>query len=263
MKSPFFSIIFSILSLASCEKSKYNAFPESKSDANVFLTDSVKVTDSISANKTVSLAYHAQVLVFPAIKNRTLLDSIYTVSDISLREYTAENLRKELNRQKDKFYTQTKTSLEDWSPEFKQTWEQHSYMKLFSTLHHFMIVQYTSDGYTGGAHGYYNEIYKIFDRKKNSTIHLHDVIKNQDKEIWGKILMDHFLKDDVGKGQSEMLLVNRIPLNTNFYFDPNNLYFLYNQYEITAYAAGPVLIKVPFTDIKPFLTTEFKTELGL
>ena len=75
--------------------------------------------------------------------------------------------------------------------------------------------------------------------------------------------MDNFLKNDLENGQAQMLLVEDIPLNDNFYFDKDNLYFLYNQYEITAYAAGPVLIKIPFSTVKPLMKPEMKTRLGL
>jgi hypothetical protein len=75
--------------------------------------------------------------------------------------------------------------------------------------------------------------------------------------------MDNFLKNDAGKGQSEMLLVKEISPNNNFYFDKENLYFLYNQYEITAYAAGPVLIKIPFSDIKLMVKPEFLKRIAV
>ncbi|MCB4235346.1 RsiV family protein [Kaistella anthropi] len=127
----------------------------------------------------------------------------------------------------------------------------------------FITIQYTASGYTGGAHGYYNEIYKVFDLKTNKTLQLSDILKVQDAEIWSRILMDHFLKNDLEKGQAAALLVKEIPLNNNFYFDKEYLYFLYNQYEIAAYAAGSVLIKIPLSEIKPFLNDEFKTRLKL
>src|SRR5690606_22978406 len=139
----------------------------------------------------------------------------------------------------------------------------NSAMKLFSKSDDFLTVQYTSDGYTGGAHGYYNELYKVFDSKTNKTLQLADVIKDQDATIWGRILMAHFLKNDLERNQAQMLLVKQIPLNTNFYFDAENLYFLYNQYEIAAYAAGPVLIQIPFTEIKPLLDSAFRQRLNL
>jgi len=263
MKNLFFLFTIIIFALTSCEKSKNNQDTLKTSAPNIFATDSVKVADSISVNKMLSLAFQSSVLVFPNIKNKTLLDSIYAVKNIALSDYSASNLQKEINGQKEKFYTETKLSLNDFSPEFKQNWEQHSYMKLFSTLNDFMIIQYTDDGYTGGAHGYYNEIYKVFDTKKNQTLQLKSIVENPENKIWTKILMANYLKTDVGNGNAELLLVDEIPLNNNFYFDKENLYFLYNQYEIAPYAAGPVIIKIPFSEIKPFLTPEFKTEVGI
>ena len=263
MKNLFFLFTIIIFALTSCEKSKNNQDAEKTIAPNVFAIDSVKLADSITVNKKLSLAFHAQVLVFPSIKNKTLMDSIYSVVDISLPEYAAENLRNALNVQKEKFYTETKLSLNDFSPDFKQNWEQHSYMKLFSTLNDFMIIQYTDDGYTGGAHGYYNEMYKVFDTKKNQTLQVKNIIKNPENKIWAKILLANYLKTEVANGNAELLLVDEIPLNNNFYFDKENLYFLYNQYEIAPYAAGPVIIKIPFIEIKSFLTPEFRTELGI
>ena len=126
-----------------------------------------------------------------------------------------------------------------------------------------LTIKYSGDGFTGGAHGYYYEFYKVFDLQTKKTLQLADVLSDKNPKIWSKILMDHFLKNDLENGQSEMLLVKEIPLNDNFYFDQDHLYFLYNQYEITAYAAGPVLIKVPFSAIQTILKSEFKKRLGI
>ena len=263
-----FSSLFLLLFL-SCSKTDKSTSadtkkPESnKTVINIYKMDSVKIDDSLKIDKNLTAGFRAKVLVFQNIKNKTLLDSMYSPANIKLKDYSKANLLTELNVQKQTFYEGTKESLKDWKPDFEQTWEQNSDMKLFSTLDDFMILQYISDGFTGGAHGYYNEIYKVFDVKSNKTVQLSEVLKVKDAQIWGRILMDHFLKNDLEKGQAQMLLVKEIPLNNNFYFDRENLYFLYNQYEIAAYAAGPVLIKVPFSEIKPFLSSEFKNKMNL
>ena len=259
------ALIFAIIS---CSK-KENSISESslKVDSattatQIFATDSVKVDDSLKT-ENLTTAFQSKVLVFPNISNKTVLDSVYSATNIKLDSYTKDQLLQELKKQQNDFYEASKESLAEWKPDFEQTWEQNSDMKLFSTLGDFMTIQYLSSGYTGGAHGYYNEIYKVFDVKTNKTIQRSDILKVQDSDIWSRILMDHFLKNDLENGQAEMLLVKEIPLNNNFYFDKENLYFLYNQYEIAAYAAGPVLIKVPLSEIKPFLTDEFKNKLKL
>lgn len=262
--------IFSVLLLVFSACSEKKPLPENPQETksvtpakDIFANDSVWVDDSLKLGENVMAKFKIKSLVFANITDKTLLDSIYATQNIKAEDYSKKGLLAALESQKTEFYEGTKESLKDWSPEFPQTWEQNSAMKLFSKSDDFLTVQYTSDGYTGGAHGYYNELYKVFDIKTNKTLQLADVIKDQDATIWGRILMAHFLKNDLERNQAQMLLVKQIPLNTNFYFDAENLYFLYNQYEIAAYAAGPVLIQIPFTEIKPLLDPAFRQRLNL
>lgn len=229
----------------------------------IFAIDSVKVNDSLKVDENLTTAFQSKVLVFPNISNKTVLDSVYSPMNIKLESYSKDQILEALEKQKTDFFQNSKENITEWKPDFEQTWDQTSDMKLFSKMDDFITIQYTASGYTGGAHGYYNEIYKVFDLKTNKSLQLSDILKVQDAEIWSRILMDHFLKNDLEKGQAAALLVKEIPLNNNFYFDKEYLYFLYNQYEIAAYAAGPVLIKIPLSEIKPFLNDEFKTKLKL
>ncbi|WP_027376331.1 DUF3298 and DUF4163 domain-containing protein [Kaistella palustris] len=228
-----------------------------------FVVDSVKINDSLALNPNLTASFEKSLLVFPTVKNKALLDSIYARENIHAENFTKADLLAAAENQKEKFYTDTRKSLAQYTPVSKQIWSNSSRMKVFSNDRNILTIKYSGDGFTGGAHGYYYEFYKVFDLQKNKTIHLSDIIKVQNQKIWGRILMDNFLNNDLEKGQSKMLLVKEIPLTENFYFDAENLYFLYNQYEITAYAAGTVLIKVPLTDIKPFLTADFKKKLDL
>ncbi|QOW09275.1 DUF3298 domain-containing protein [Kaistella flava (ex Peng et al. 2021)] len=261
------SILFSI-AFVSCDKTKTSA--ESLKDkgeqitkADHFSADSIKVNDSLKIDKNLTLHFQSKILAFPTIKNKALLDSIYAPKKIHLADYSKTNLTAALDQKKQEFFDEEKESLKDYKPEFAQNWDNNSHMKVFSKENDFLTIQYTGDGYTGGAHGYYYENYKVFDLKNNKTVHLEDIVSNQDSKIWNPILMDNFTQNDGDKGQVEMLLVNEIPLNNNFYFDKEYLYFLYNQYEITAYAAGTVLIKIPLSDIKPLLADEFIRRQGL
>ena len=261
--------VISILSFLSCtEKQKpvsnQAVSQVAKTDSlDLMKMDSVRVQDSSKVLKYLTLSFDSKVLVFPLIKNKLLADSIYAPTNIKLADYSNQNILQALHLQKEKFYKENTENTTDWKPDFAQTWTQNSDMNLFSKLNNFMILQYKSNGFTGGAHGYYNEIYKVFNLGNKTTLQLNQIIKKPADKIWSKILMNNFLNEDLDKGQAEMLLVKEIPLNNNFYFDQKNLYFLYNQYEITAYAAGPVLIKIPFTEVKPLLTSEFKAALNL
>ncbi len=228
-----------------------------------FKVDSVQVKDSIALTDSLILHYNKVVLSFEGIENKALLDSIYSQEKIRAANYSPAELKKAITADKENFYAENKESLKEWTPDFKQSWNKNSHMKILSEQNGYLTLKYYGDGFTGGAHGYYYEFYKVFDLEKNKTLQLADVLISQNADIWDRILMDNFLKNDLELGQSKMLLVKRIPLTRNFYFDNNNLYFLYNQYEIAAYAAGPVRIKVPFSDIKPILTAEIKNRLAL
>lgn len=236
---------------------------DSLKTAGKFEIDSVKIEDSLKIDANLTADFSSTVLVFPNITNKALLDSIYSREQIKLANYSKTDLQEELRHKKDQFYEDTKHSLTDWKPDFPQTWNSNSDMDVHSHENNLLTIVYTGEGYGGGAHGYYYEFYKVFDLKNNKTIQLSDVVLDAKSPLWSKILMDNFLKNDLDNGQAQMLLVKDIPLNDNFYFDKENLYFLYNQYEITAYAAGPVLIKIPFSTIKPLMKTEIKTRLGL
>lgn len=269
MKNFFAISIFLFFALISCNKEK--KIPEGTSRiteikdsiSEKLAIDSVQIDDSLKINENLTVAFQSKLLVFPQIKDSILLDSIYSKVEIHTSNYSKANLLKELQAKKSQFYQETKDGLKDWKPDFKQSWNNNSDMNIFSNKNDLLTIKYSGDGFTGGAHGYYYEFYKVFDLQTKKTLQLSDVLSDKNPKIWSKILMDHFLKNDLEKGQAEMLLVKEIPLIENFYLGDENLYFLYNQYEITAYAAGPVLIKVPFSAIKPLLKNQFKTRLGL
>lgn len=254
-----------ILCTACSPKTENEPVAENSSEikTETFKVDSMAIADSLKVSDSVTASFKMTTLIFPTFSDKMMLDSIYAGQNIKANTYTKDDLQRAIDELKNNYYRENKASLADWSPGFAQTWSQNSAMKIFSKADDMLTVIYLSDGYSGGAHGYYNEAYRVFDLKTNKQLSLNDVIKNQDAQVWARILMTHFLKNDLGVGQAEMLLVKEIPLNNNFYFDKNNLYFLYNQYEIAAYAAGPVLIQIPFAEIKPLLNPNFRNRLQL
>jgi len=269
MKKIWYAVPVLLLSLAACKKTTEVQHSGTGTDTVAVQkpefkeSDSVIFQDSVQLDKNLTALFESTVPTFDGTTDKSLLDSLYKPANLQLNGYSRSELEAGLKASAQQYYDDIKKNLADFKPTFHQTWNQSSHMKTFSREHDFLTIQYKFDGYSGGAHGYYNEIYKVFDLKNNKTLQLSDVVENQDSQVWSRILMDHFLKNDIGTGQSEMLLVKEIPLNNNFYFDNQNLYFLYNQYEIAAYAAGPILIKVPFSDIKPMLTQSFRERLSL
>ena len=256
--------LFTILSigalLASCSKTENkeininNSKNDSLKTEKTFVIDSVRVKDSLQVAKTLTLSFEKQVLVFPDITNQTILDSIYKPANIVAEDYSKKSLADILEKFKKE--SLKKDDSNDYMPEFKQTWDEVSEMKMVSKTDDLLTMKYSGSGYSGGAHGYYFENYKTFDLKKNKVISQNDIFKNPSDANWDKILRAHFKDQD----QLDMMIANKIVLNNNFFFDQNKITFVYNQYEITAYAAGVVYISMNFKDIKNQLKPEFVSQ---
>ncbi len=261
MKNLITILSFGVL-FFSCNKTENKNVSESpKSDSlvtkNEFAVDSIQVLDSLQVAKTLTLSFEKQVLVFPNISNKTILDSIYKPANITSSDYSKKALTDVLEKLKKESLKQDDSN--DYLPEFKQTWDEVSGMKLISHQNDVLTLQYSGSGYSGGAHGYYFENYKAFDLKNNKVISQTDIFKNPTDANWDKILKSHFDEPE----QKEMLLVDKVELNDNFYFDKDKITFVYNQYEITAYAAGVVYITLNFKDIKDQLKPEFVSQFNI
>lgn len=260
-------IHLSLISLIafSCNKTVHNdeKTTEVTTEPRPFTVDSLSVNDSTKINSKITATFKSNILTFPTLKNKVLLDSIYSIEKIRLVVYDSKNLLAALKNKQQNYFQQNTEDAKDFPMDFEQTWSENSNMKVFSQQNDFLTIKYTGDGFSGGAHGYYYEYYKVFDLKNQKTLQLADVLLSPDSDIWKRALWDNFIKNDSGKGQSEMLLVKEISPNNNFYFDQDYLYFLYNQYEIAAYAAGPILIRIPISDIKLMLKPEFKQRTGI
>lgn len=248
--------IFSLgILFLSCSKNenKTDSSDISQTSENKFVIDSLKVEDSVAISKTLTASFREQVLVFPSIEDKVLLDSIYAPANLKVASYDAASIETALKQSMQKYFMENKESSKDWSPDFQQTWNKSSSMKVFSHDGNLLTIKYFGDGFSGGAHGYYFENYKVFDLADKKVISTNDIFQNPKDIAWNEILMKNFTNKD----QKEMLLVDKIELNDNFYFDNQGITFVYNQYEITAYAAGVVNIHLKFNEIKDKLNSEF------
>lgn len=224
-----------------------------------FIVDSVQVHDSVLLNKILTADYSSTVLVFPTLSNKTLLDSIYAHENFNLGSYDKKELQSVLEQKKLEYFEETKESLKDYTPDFEQSWNSNSTMKVFSNQNSILTIRYTGDGYSGGAHGYYYEQYKNFNLKTNKTYQLNDVFSTIDAKTWEPVLLKKYLRDY----DEDLLFEKEIPLNSNFYFDEKSITFVYNQYEIGPYAAGVFYIKIPLAEISEYLDPQFKSEMNI
>lgn len=235
-----------------------------------FTVDSIKVNDSMKINEKLSVNYASKMLVFPTLKNKALLDSIY-YDKTGITDYSKQGLQTFLDRDKNDFYESVKADSKEWISDIQnpQTWEAGSFMKLISQTDDFLQIEYLHTSYEGGAHGNYSFDVRVFDLKNNKKLDLKD-ITTMPKARLEDLLMKNLNKISSGTTDSEgavknsdMLLVDVIPANKDFYFDDKNLYFHYSPYEIAAFAAGDIIIQVSWKELDGTINPEFKKRLKI
>lgn len=273
MKNKVVVILFSAAFLLSaCKKTESKAAvttTEIKSPEK-FTIDSLKVNDSLKINDKLSVNYTSKVLVFPSLKDKVLLDSIY-YDKTGITDYSKQGLQNFLDKDKTEFYASVKEDSKEWISDIQnpQTWEAGAFMKLISQNDDFLQIEYLHTSYQGGAHDNYSFDARVFDLKNNKKLNLKDIttmpkarleellMKNIDKIPSGTTDSDGPVKN------SDMLLVDVIPANKDFYFDDKNLYFHYSPYEIAAFAAGDIVIPVSWKELDGTINPEFKKRMKI
>lgn len=127
-----------------------------------------------------------------------------------------------------------------------------------------LIVDYTFYTYTGGAHGMYGNVYYCLDVDEQKLLRLQDVLQIDSSKMETILEKNFRAQYNIGtQPLSSVLFEDKISMTHNFYLNAKGIGFVYNPYDIAAYAMGPVNIFVPFSDIKPYLTQAIKTKLKI
>lgn len=235
-----------------------------------FIVDSVKVNDSINLNDSLKIKYTSKMLVFPTIKDKRLLDSIY-FGEKNIKDFSKNGIQALLEKNKNEYFNAAKKDSKDWLSDMKyaQEWYSDLGMNLKSNINEYIHIEYGWGSYEGGAHDNYGFSERVFDIKNNKKVELKD-ITSMPKDKLEALLMKNINKmnggatDENGEiNNSEMLLVEKIPVTGNFYFDDKNLYFHYSPYEITAFAAGDITIPISWQELNGTLTRQFKERMKI
>ncbi|NIF06417.1 DUF3298 domain-containing protein [Chryseobacterium sp. Tr-659] len=263
----------SFFAFTACKKNETAVPATAKAEnkiSNELMVDSVKVNDSTKITDSLKVNYTSKLLVFPSIKDKKLLDSIYFQND-KIKDFSKAGLQAYLDKEKNNYFTSLKNDNKDWVSDvtYAQNWYSSSHMNLISNTNNYMHIQYVGSGYEGGAHDNYGFSERVFDLKNSKKLELKDITSMPKSNI-ETILMKNIDKINSGTmdgdgevKNSEMLLVEKIPASDNFYFDDKNLYFHYSPYEIAAFAAGDITIPVSWEDLKGTLNAEFKERMKI
>ncbi|WP_415326559.1 RsiV family protein [Chryseobacterium sp. MMS23-Vi53] len=264
------SSLFAVSACNKPDKNIQNIDKVETAQPEKFVVDSVKIEDSTKIADSLSAQFDSKLLVFPTIKDKKLLDSIY-FNIKGNTDYSKQGLQKFLEKDKADYFKSVKNDSKDFISDirFSLEWYESSGMTMVSNKNDYMHIEYSWGSYSGGAHDNFGFSERVFDLKNNKKVELKDITSMSKKQL------ETLLKKNINKmnggatdengeiNNSDMLLEDIIPPTANFYFDDKNLYFHYSPYEITAFAAGDITIPISFEELKATLTPEFKKRMNI
>ena len=111
----------------------------------------------------------------------------------------------------------------------------------------------TDYSYTGGAHGMNTETNLVFDMKTGDQVLSEDIFTEESADILPGLLMKHVASAFDDPSGAEYLLVSEILPSDNLRITEDGITFIYNPYEIAAYAAGIIRITIPWDELQDIL----------
>lgn len=121
-----------------------------------------------------------------------------------------------------------------------------------------------SESYLGGAHGSYNVAYTNIDMRNGNVLKTKDIFTKGYEKTLNKLIEEkirkHFEMKPNESLQEGGLFENTVSFNDNFAITKEGIEFLYNQYEIAAYAMGVIEIKFSYKELEDILN---KSAIGM
>lgn len=121
-----------------------------------------------------------------------------------------------------------------------------------------LVYRINYNEYTGGAHGIYMTTYLNMDLTLMRPLRLDDIFVGEYTEpladlIWNQLMTENKVTtrealEDLGYGST-----GDITPTENFFLSEEGITFHYNVYDITPYAMGPVIVKIPFSMMEHLL----------
>lgn len=123
-----------------------------------------------------------------------------------------------------------------------------------------LSVGYGTYSYTGGAHGNHATILATYDLGQKKALTLNDVFLPKFEKTINNALNNAARRQfglKANEPLSNKLFGNSIESTPNFCITPKGILFLYNPYEIAAYAYGEIELFIPFSEVKSVVNPHF------
>ncbi|MDR2138918.1 MAG: DUF3298 and DUF4163 domain-containing protein [Tannerella sp.] len=115
--------------------------------------------------------------------------------------------------------------------------------------------------FSGGAHGAHSHLNRVIDLKTGRILSEKDLFIDDYRDDLAKIIVDNIAVSNSVDKVSELenlgfFSINEISPNENFYVDDTGITYTFNEYEIAAYAIGPVVVRLPYEQVRHLLRTD-------
>ena len=155
--------------------------------------------------------------------------------------------------------------LDDTTRYLSLNYENITNANLIYNDNNFAVLNLTNYYYTGGAHGMNTSGMMCYDFNEKKVIALKDIV-NIDSLSLQNLIEKQFRRTNNMKSNrplTDILFENKLPANENFYFTSKGIGFVYQPYEVAAYAYGVISVFVPFTELKQSINPAFAQRMGL
>ena len=178
-------------------------------------------------------------------KDKNLASILEEVQQEYISKLKSQNPKKDLkDRVNDEFDT--------------ANWDDSTKVNLFATTPTTVTLQEEKSGYSGGAHGYYSIYFLNIDKASYKNIELKELFLPDTNRSLHKIALyyyklSHNLPLNKPLSLSDNWFDDEFILASSFAITRYGLYFLYNQYEVKAYAYGVTKFFLPYEAIKDLI----------
>ncbi len=224
-----------------------------ENDTLTFRYDSVKVVSNnvIKSDENISADSTYALVSYPVFDNeelnKYLIRKVYDYYDEKEVPISYEDIASSFVRGYNGFFTENSGTM--------QTWYLDINIQVLRQRHNYIALKYTNSDYTGGAHGNASIYYLNYNPKTNQPITLDSLIQHDKKLELLKVAETIFRRHEKLSatedfGARYFFNDSKFALAQEFYVSEKGLEFIYNAYEIKAYAYGTTTLIIPFNELK-------------
>lgn len=241
--------LFVLLAFSACQNGKKGTGENvSSKDTLSYTYDSIKV---YSKNPNNLIDTPKASISFPVFKNDTLNQFIkrqvfnYFAEEEPITSY--QDIADSFIKGYDDFVNTNKGTQQSWFLIIK--------INVLKQASNYLSLKYIHSDYAGGAHGNTTISFLNYNPKTNTQITLESLITQGKMETLVNIAESIFRKNEKLSATEPLegkyfFDKGKFTLAQNFYVSDKGLVFLYNPYEIKAYAEGYTALIVPFSALK-------------